>query len=163
MRRILLESVALVVIVAISASAFVGTAAATVPTIVSVVNTSYVVGSPQASGSNDVQVYVKAQINHAQPTATHYVDSIEVDFMGATQQFAQKPQSSDSFSVDLFLGTVPDWQLANKPAARVRAHCTVDGWSAWSDPVPIPEFPVATIVAFAALAASLFITRRKPT
>ncbi len=47
--------------------------------------------------------------------------------------------------------------------AKVRAHCTVDGWSAWTSGTPIPEFPVATIVAFTALAASLFILRRKPT
>ena len=159
MRRILLESVALVAIVTIFVSTCVGIATANVPTIVSVENTSRIVG---LHGGSETEVWVKAQINHATPTATHYIDWIEVDFMGATQQFKQNPQSSDSFSVELYLGLISEFQLTNKPPAKVRAHCTVDGWTGWSSGTPIPEFPAATIVAFTALAASLFMIRSKP-
>jgi desulfoferrodoxin (superoxide reductase-like protein) len=164
MRRILLESVVLVVIFAISASTFVGTAAATVPTIVSVRNTSYTLGTgSMGTGVGDDEVFVNVTINHPGPSATHYIDWIEVDFLGEVKQLAQTPQSSDSFSVNAYWGRVADWKIPKDAPAKVRAHCTQHGWSAWTSGTPIPEFPVATIVAFIALAASLFILRSKPT
>jgi desulfoferrodoxin (superoxide reductase-like protein) len=162
MRKVLLESVALVVIVTIFVSTCVGMATANVPTIVSVENTAYILQSPQATGQGDVEVFVKTQINHPGPTSTHYIDWIEIDFMGETKQVTKTPQSTDSFTVDAYWGRIADWQIPKNAPAKVRVHCTVDGWSAWSNPVPIPEFPVAAIVAFTALAASLFIVRSKP-
>ncbi len=163
-RTILLESVALVAIVTIFVSTCVGIATANVPTIVSVENTSYPYrGEFWMWHKDEWLVYVKVQIDHANPTPAHYVDWIEVDFMGDPQQFQMDPQPSNPFSVELYLGTLLEWQLSNEPAAKVRVHCTTHGWSAWSNPVPIPEFPAATIVAFTALAASLFILEGKPT
>ena len=163
MRKVLLESVALVAIVTIFVSTYAGIATANVPTIVSVENTSYILQSPtQGSGGGDVEVFVRAQINHAGPSATHYVDWIEIDFMGETKQVTKTPQSTDAFTVEVYWGRIADWQIPKNAPAKVRVHCTVDGWSAWSNPVPIPEFPVAAIVAFTALATSLFIVRSKP-
>ena len=160
MRKVLLESVALVTIVTILASTYAGIATANVPTIISVENTSRVSGG---YSTDEIAVYVKVTINHPGPSATHYIDWIEVHFMGETKQYQQTPQSSDSFSVELFWTVVAEFQLSSKPLAKVRAHCTVDGWSAWTSGTPIPEFPVVTIVAFTALATSLFILRSKPT
>jgi desulfoferrodoxin (superoxide reductase-like protein) len=107
-----------------------GTAVANVPTVLQVVNIS--------QGSDGK---IRLEITHQSPSPNHYVDMIEVQVNGVTQQFSQQPQTTDPFTVELDLGT-----LQGTPEVKARAHCNIHGWSDWSQTIAVPEFPTVAVV-----------------
>ena len=120
-----------------------GTATANVPTVLQIVNIS------QAA-----EGIIRLQITHSSPSPSHFVDKVEVQVGGTTKQFTLTQQTSDPFTVELNLGP-----LQGTPDVRARAHCTLHGWSDWSQTIPVPEFPTVAVVGFALLAATLVFRR----
>jgi len=117
----------------------VGTATANVPTVLQIVNIS--------QGSEGK---IRLEIAHSSPSSAHYVDLVEVQVNGATQQFNLQPQSANPFTVELDLGAVQ-----GTPDVRARAHCNLHGWSDWSQTIAVPEFPTVVIMALTLLVAVL--------
>ncbi len=70
---------------------------------------------------------------HTPVTTFHYVDEVEVDIDGAITSYPVT-QSSVTFTAQINLG-----QISGNPPARTRVHCTIDGWSSWSNQQTIPE------------------------
>jgi len=99
---------------------------------------------------------IKLQIKHLSPSASHYIDIVEVDINGQVKKFDLQPQSADPFTVELNLG-----QIEGRPNIKARAHCSVHEWSDWFGPVQIPEFAEVGMTIFLALAASFLLTRAK--
>ncbi len=121
-----------------------GTATANVPTVLQIVNIS--------QGSEGK---IRLEITHSSPSSAHYVDLVEVQVNGATQQFNLQPQSTNPFTVELDLGVVQ-----GTPDVRARAHCNLHGWSDWSQTIAVPEFPAVAIVALTLLMTMLVLRAR---
>ena len=136
--KFLIASVSLI-LVAILFLNHAGTAVANVPTVLQIVNIS--------QGSDGK---ISLEITHQGPSPNHYVDIIEVQVNGATQQFTQQPQTTDPFTVELDLGT-----LQGTPEVQARAHCTIHGWSDWSQTIAVPEFPTVAVVTLTLLVTML--------
>jgi hypothetical protein len=79
-------------------------------------------------------------IYHDPVTTLHHVDGIEVDVEGSITSHPVD-QPSTTFTTQINLG-----QITGTPSSRVRAHCTIDGWSSWSETFQIPEFPNTAIL-----------------
>jgi hypothetical protein len=77
------------------------------------------------SSGDDVMVNVT--FYHTPVTAFHYVDQVGVDIGGIVSGY-DVSQSSVASTVQINLG-----EISGNPDARVRVHCTVDGWSGWSE------------------------------
>jgi hypothetical protein len=73
-------------------------------------------------------------VYHTPLTSLHHVDTVEVDVEGNITSFPVD-QPSTTFIVQTNLG-----QITGTPSTRVRAHCTIDGWSPWSETFQVPEF-----------------------
>jgi len=142
-RRVFLKSASLAAASTLALSNLIQRAEANIPTVLQVENIS------QGSAGR-----IRLQITHSNPSSSHYVDIIEVDVDGQVTQSIQQPQTSDPFTVELDLGVIQ-----GTPNVKARAHCTVHGWSPWSNQVPVPEFPTTALAVFIALAASLFVMR----
>jgi hypothetical protein len=84
------------------------------------------------SGSETI---LNITVFHTPVTALHHVDEIEVDVGGSITSFPVD-QPSTTFVFPANLG-----QIAGTPSVRARAHDTVHGWSSWSTPLQVPEFP----------------------
>jgi hypothetical protein len=102
--------------------------------------------------------YLAITINHQGPTSTHYIDLIQVEWKGQTHDFTQEPQTANPFTVTLDLGVA--LMKGESFVAKARAHCTLHGWSDWSEELTVPEFPLPPIAAFLALAASVAMIAR---
>lgn len=159
LRTIVLRSLVIVAVLTIAASTCVGRAAATVPIIVSIKEAGLM--GQISSGGGTIPVWndaVEVTINHPNPSSTHYIDKIEAEYKGQTVSATEPAaiQTADTFTDTVILGP-NDAKAVN--TVRVRAHCTVDGWSAWSSTINVPEFPVAGIMAFLVVAVSLFVVK----
>jgi len=94
---------------------------------------------------------------HDPETSLHHVDMIEVDVSGNIQSFPVEVQPTTTFTIPCNLGPIE-----GTPSARVRAHCTVDGWNSWSELLQIPEFSLPVLLLTLILIASLaFFALRK--
>ena len=72
------------------------------------------------------------EISHSNPTASHYVNSIEVELNGELEQISDlEPQTETVFTYQHDI-VEPTYE-----SLRVRAHCTPHGWSAWKNVDPI--------------------------
>ena len=127
------------ILVAILFVSHAGTAVANVPNVLQIVNIS--------QGSDGK---ISLEITHQGPSPNHYVDMVEVQVNGATQQFTLQPQTTDPFTVELDLGA-----LQGTPEVQARAHCNIHGWSDWSQTIAVPEFPTVVMVASTLLVAML--------
>jgi desulfoferrodoxin (superoxide reductase-like protein) len=136
--KFLIASVSLI-LVAILFLNHAGTAVANVPTVLQIVNIS--------QGSDGK---IRLEITHQGPGPNHYVDMVEVQVNGATQQFSLQPQTTDPFRVELDLG-----MLQGTPEVQARAHCNIHGWSDWSQTIAVPEFPTVAVVASTLLVTML--------
>jgi hypothetical protein len=96
-------------------------------------------------------------VYHTPVTVLHHVDKIEVDVDGGITSFPVD-QPSTTFVFQANLG-----QITGTPSTRARAHCTVDGWSPWSEPLQIPEFPLWTISVLVLIATLFAIVIKKKT
>jgi hypothetical protein len=79
----------------------------------------------------------------------HHVNFVEVDFDGVFSTY-QIRQDSLTFTAQINLG-----QITGNPILRARVQCIVDGWSSWSEPLTIPEFPSWIILPL--LLSSIFV------
>jgi len=106
--------------------------------------------------SQDSSGKIRLQIRHASPNPAHYIDQVEVDVDSNIEQFNLQPQTTDPFIAELDLGTIQ-----GNPNVRARAHCTIHGYSAWSNQVQIPELHIPALAIVGALVASLALIKRK--
>jgi len=108
------------------------------------------------------QVSLDIQINHLNPSfggysADHYVDLIEVEVNGTPHQIqVAQPPTEETFTVTYYIG-----ELTGYPTVRIRAHCTIHGWSEWSQPQVIPEFPNGALAATLLSILSILVATRK--
>jgi hypothetical protein len=93
-------------------------------------------------------------IYHTPVTPFHHVDKIEVDVEGSITSYTVD-QTSITFIFQTNLG-----QIAGTPSTRVRAHCTIDGWSSWSETFQIPEFPSWIILPLLMIAPLVILLHR---
>jgi len=105
---------------------------------------------------------IRIQIRHANPSGGHYVDQLEVigrkGGESMTKIVTLQPQSSNPFTVEVSeeVGvTIVDAYV------KVRAHCSLHGWSNWSDEVQVPEFHELASTVIVAMVASALVLRRK--
>lgn len=93
-------------------------------------------------------------VYHTPVEASHHVDEIEVDVDGSITSFPVD-QPSTTFTFQANLG-----QITGTPSARARAHCNVHGWSSWSSPLQIPEFPSWIILPLFVIATLVVLIYR---
>ncbi len=93
-------------------------------------------------------------VYHTPVTTIHHVDQIEVDVEGNITSFPVD-QPSETFVTPVNLG-----QTTGTPSTRVRARCTIHGWSSWSEPFLIPEFTLCTMLFALILVTSLAVFLR---
>ena len=99
---------------------------------------------------------VNVTVYHTPVTAFHYVNQIEVDVDGVVTSYPIS-QSSTTFTSQINLG-----EIGGNPLGRVRAHCTVDGWSSWSSQQTVPELSLLiTIPLFLVGTVIALIVKRK--
>jgi len=150
MNRLLPASLSLGVIVLIVISASIEPVGASVPEVLSVENIS-----------RDQNLGIRIYIKHENPSATHFVDKIEVAGSASgqtmTRTFTLSPQNSTIFIVELSQ-FVPEGVV---PLVKVRAHCTLDGWSSWSEEVQVPEFPMVGVLFAVSMVLVLIVIRRQ--
>ena len=95
---------------------------------------------------------------HTPVTASHYVNEVEVDVDGVITSY-QILQDSTTITAQINLG-----QVTGNPLVRARVHCTIDGWSSWSNQVTIPEFPSWAILPLILIATfSVIVVRERLT
>ncbi len=97
---------------------------------------------------------IRVQIRHANPSDSHYIDTVKVDVDGQITQYPLEPQDTNPFTVDLNLENTRE-----NPNVTASAHCNLHGWGTWSNPIQIPEFPAPIIATIAILATSLLMFR----
>ncbi len=113
---------------------------------------------PWTSGTGTI---LNITVRHSSPTSSHYVNKVEVDVDGAVHDIDLTPQSTVTFVAQYNLG-----ELADEPTVRARAHCTIHGWSSWSnsdqlsDSSSIPLLPILAIVSVLAIAAIVLLLLR---
>ncbi len=90
-------------------------------------------------------------VYHTPVTPSHHVDEIEVDVEGNIQSFPVE-QSTTTFTTPCNLGPIE-----GTPSAIVRAHCIVDDWSSWSDPIEVPEFSLPALLLALIIVTSLAV------
>jgi len=111
----------------------------------------------------DGKVSLEIEINHLNPSiggysADHYVNLIEVEVDGTPHQIqVAQPPTAETFKATYYIG-----ELTGYPTIRVRAHCTIHGWSEWSQPQVIPEYPNGPIAAIILSILFILIAKRKP-
>ena len=132
------------------ASGFTHTVYATIPSISEV--------SSQENG--DIVLVVKG--SHSSPSSSHYVDEAQVDVDGNVQAF-NLTESSTSYSLNLTLN------ISQYSTIKVRTHCNLHGWSAWStltaeetpdEDTGIPGYPTISIVLGLILGSLLWVRLR---
>jgi len=107
------------------------------------------------------QVSLEIQIKHLNPSiggysADHYVDLIDVEIDGTPYQIqVVQPPTAETFKVTYYIG-----ELTGYPTIRVRAHCTLHGWSEWSQPQVIPEYPKGPIAVTLLSILCILIAKR---
>lgn len=92
---------------------------------------------------------------HTPVNAFHYADRVEVDIDGIISSYSIS-QSSTTYTAMIDLAVIN-----GEPIASTRIHCTVDGWSSWSNPQNIPEFSSWMIFPLFLIISILFINLRK--
>lgn len=93
-------------------------------------------------------------VYHTPVTSLHHVNEIEVDVDGSVTSHPVD-QTSITFITQINLG-----QITGTPSARARAHCTVHGWSPWSETVQISEFSLLAILLLFLIATAVVIIYR---
>lgn len=92
------------------------------------------------------ETILNVTVYHTPVSSLHHVDRIEADVEGSVTSFPVD-QSSTTFIAQINLG-----QITGTPSAIIRAHCTIDGWSSWSETFQIPELSSWIIIPLFLLA-----------
>jgi hypothetical protein len=97
---------------------------------------------------------ILAEIRHAFPSSSHYVETIEVRIDGEVYEIDLDPQTETVFEVEIMLEDV------DLTFFEVRVKCISHGWSSWAsfgveepthDAGGIPGVPLLSILAGVAL------------
>jgi len=139
---------ALLFAVTIFVSVQMSPASALVPNIVNV--SSHDVGSTTV---------LDIEISHQPPPAidaSHYIANVQLQINGTIVDLPQNPQNTETFTVQYSLG--PN---TNSYSVIARAGCTLHGYSSFSSSVTIPEFSLAVIALFMALATIAVVVTKK--
>ena len=97
-------------------------------------------------------------ITHSPPPTigpSHYVSIVQVDINGTTTDLAQSPQSTITFNVTYDMG-----EVTSGSTVRVRAFCTVHGWSDWSNIITVPEYSPSTLLLVLVAAALIMVAMK---
>lgn len=111
--------------------------------------------------TSGTETILNITVRHSSPTNSHYVNKVEVDVDGAVHDIDLAPQSTVTFVVQYNMG-----ELADAPMVRARAHCTIHGWSSWSnseqvsDSSSIPLLPILAIVSVLAIVSIVILLLR---
>lgn len=117
---------------------------------------------PSVLQINVVDGKIIAEIRHASPSSSHYVETVEVRIDDNVYKINLDPQSEVVFEVEVLLDDV------DLTYFEVRAKCISHGWSSWAsygveeptdDAGGIPGFPVLSILAGVALVMLMQRTR----
>ncbi len=117
---------------------------------------------PSVLQINVVDGKIIAEIRHASPSSSHFVETVEVRIDGEVYTIDLDPQAETVFEVEIVLDDV------DLTFFEVRAKCISHGWSNWAsygvqeptdDAGGIPGFPMLSILAGAALVMLLQRTR----
>ncbi len=117
---------------------------------------------PSVLQINVVDGKIIAEIRHASPSFSHYVETVEMRIDGEVYTINLDPQSEVVFEVEIVLDDV------DLTYFEVRAKCISHGWSNWvsygveeptDDAGGIPGFPVLSILAGVALVMLMQRTR----
>ena len=101
-------------------------------------------------------------IRHASPSASHYVDKIEILEGKTTETIDLPPQSGETFTTTAMLCEGRDYQAGEELNLQVRAHCNVHGWGSWSSSITVPEFGAPVQVGLMTLfLAGLIVSSRR--
>jgi hypothetical protein len=106
--------------------------------------------------SPGTHLFLNITITHdtGAPTSSHYVDVAQVNISGLVHDIPLSPQSTVTFVVQYDMG-----EVSGTPTVQARARCNTHGWSDWSTPQAVPEFPLITPFPLLAVAtiAALFL------
>jgi hypothetical protein len=93
---------------------------------------------PWTSGTHTI---LNISITHdtGAPTGIHYVDAVQVNVSGIVHDITLTSQSTVTFVEQYDMG-----EVTGMPTVQARAHCTVHGWSDWSNTLTVPEFSLAS-------------------
>ncbi len=132
---------------------------ADVPTIVSIsANPIVDCGTPLAGRG----FLLVVTIRHANPTASHYIDKIEILKGKTTEAIDLQPQSGETFTTTAILCEGREYQAGEELNVQVRAHCNIHGWGSWSSSISVPEFGAPVQVGFVTLLlAGLVVLSRR--
>ena len=101
-------------------------------------------------------------IRHASPTASHYVDKIELLKEKTTETINLQPQSGETFTTTAIICEGRDYQAGEELNVQVRAHCNTHGWGNWSSSITVPEFGAPVQVGLVTLLlAGLVVSSRR--
>jgi hypothetical protein len=111
---------------------------------------------PWTSGTHTI---LNITITHGggAPTSSHYVNTVQVNVSGVVDDITLTPQSTVTFVVQYDMG-----EITGTPTVQARADCTLHGWSGWTNPQSVPEFPlIALFPVFAVLMAAVLLLHSK--
>ena len=152
-KTLFLIAIFMLLAIAVSASIQVQTAEALVPSIQSVTH--------HDDGSTTVLDITVLHVGSPTPIgAGHYVSNIQLEINGTIVDLPQSPQDTETFNVEYSLGPNTDTYTV-----RVRASCTVHGYSSQSNPVQVPEIMsfilFITLTTFAVVTAKTIAPHKK--
>ena len=105
--------------------------------------------------SNGDNTMLNVTFYHTPITAFHYTDQIEVDTDGTVSSYDISQSSVTTIAI-INLG-----EISGNPEARVRVHCTIDGWSGWSSQQSIPELSLWITIPLCFIGTLILIGVRK--
>jgi hypothetical protein len=111
---------------------------------------------PWTSGTYTI-LNITITMDAGAPTSTHYVDKVQVNVSGVVHDLTFTSQPAATFVVQYDMGEITD-----TPTVQTRAHCIIDGWSGWTNPQSVPEFPlIALFPVFAVLTVAVLLLHSK--
>jgi hypothetical protein len=107
---------------------------------------------PWTSGTSTI-LNITITMDAGAPTSIHYVDVVQVNVSGVVHDRTFTSQPAATFVVRYDMG-----EITGTPTVQTRAHCIIDGWSGWTNPQSVPEFPlIALFPVFAVLTVAVLL------
>lgn len=107
---------------------------------------------PWTSGTRTI-LNITITMDAGAPTSIHYVDVVQVNVSGVVHDLTFTSQPAATFVVQYDMGEITD-----TPTVQTRAHCIIDGWSGWTNPQAVPEFPLVVLFpVFAVLTVAVLL------
>ena len=111
---------------------------------------------PWTSGTHTI-LNITITMDTGAPTSIHYVDIVQVNVSGVVHDLTFTSQPAATFVVQYDMGEITD-----TPTVQVRADCTLHGWSSWTNPQSVPEFPLVVLFpVFVVLTVAVLLLHSK--